>query len=98
MHDFFYGCNRKPDDFASVGFTLQLLKNHGIRAAEAGPFGWAWDLKPLEERRQIPNLIRFAVPRHMYSEEHINYTVMAITKLPVKWVSFLKLWAKIWLL
>lgn len=78
MDEFFYGCDRKPDDFASVGFTLELLKHHGIRAVEAGPFGWGWDLKSPEERKHIPNLVRFAVPRYKYSEEHINYTVAAI--------------------
>lgn len=44
MDEFFLGCNRKPDDFASVGFTLELIGDFGIRAAEAGPFGWAYDL------------------------------------------------------
>lgn len=81
MDAFFNGCDRKPDDFASVGFTLELLKDYGIRAAEAGPFGWAWDLKAPEERSKIPNLVRFAVPRHVMSEEHIKYTVAAIKEL-----------------
>lgn len=81
MEEFFIGCNRKPDDFASVGFTLELIKDYGIRAAEAGPFGWEWDKKSPEERKKIPNLVRFAVPRHVMSEEHINYTVVAIKNL-----------------
>ena len=83
MDAFFFGCNRKPEDFASVGFTLQLIKDYGIRAAEAGPFGWAYDLKKPDdpERAKIPNLVRFAVPRHVYSDEHINYTVAAIKEL-----------------
>lgn len=81
MDAFFNGCDRKPDDFASVGFTLELLKDYGIRAAEAGPFGWAWDLKAPEERTKIPNLVRFAVPRYVMSDEHIGYTVAAIKEL-----------------
>ncbi|KAI0098860.1 beta-eliminating lyase [Nemania sp. FL0031] len=81
MEDFFYGCDRKPDDFASVGFTLQLLQDYGIRAAEAGPFGWEWDRKSPEDRKKIPNLVRFAVPRNMMSDEHIDYTVAAIKEL-----------------
>ncbi|KAI3331728.1 pyridoxal phosphate-dependent transferase [Xylariaceae sp. AK1471] len=81
MDDFFYGCDRQPGDFASVGFTLELLKQYGIRAAEAGPFGWQWDKKSPEEQKKIPNLVRFAVPRHVLSEEHINYTVEAIKNL-----------------
>lgn len=81
MDHFFFGCNRKPEDFASVGFTLDLIKDYGIRAAESGPFGWAADLKAPEERVKIPNLVRFAVPRHVYSDEHIDYTVAAIRDL-----------------
>lgn len=81
MDDFFFGCNRKPEDFTSVGFTLELIKDYGIRAAEAGPFGWAYDLKTPKERVMIPNLVRFAVPRHVFSDEHINYTVAAIKEL-----------------
>ncbi|KAK4161794.1 putative Tryptophanase [Cladorrhinum sp. PSN259] len=82
MDHFFFGCNRKPEDFAAVGFTLELIKDYGIRAAEAGPFGWAADLKESpEERAKIPNLVRFAVPRHVYSNEHIDYTVAAIREL-----------------
>ncbi|KAI0878909.1 beta-eliminating lyase [Hypoxylon argillaceum] len=81
MDDFFYGCDRSPGDFAAVGFTLELLKEYGIRAAEAGPFGWQWDKKSPEEQKNIPNLVRFAVPRHVMSDEHINYTVGAIKRL-----------------
>lgn len=81
MDDFFFGCNRKRDDFAAVGFTLQLIKDYGIRAAEAGPFGWEWDNKSEEERQKIPNLVRFAVPRNAFSGEHIDYTIAAITDL-----------------
>jgi tryptophanase len=81
MDDFFLGCGRSPGDFASVGFTLELLKDYGIRAVEAGPFGWAWDLKAEEERAKIPNLVRFAVPRHVMSDDHIDYTVAAIQQL-----------------
>ncbi|KAI1275193.1 beta-eliminating lyase [Xylaria sp. FL0933] len=81
MDEFFHGCDRKPDDFASVGFTLELIKDYGIRACEAGPFGWEWDKKSPEEREDIPNLVRFAVPRHTMSDEHINYTVAAIKNL-----------------
>ncbi|KAI0146842.1 pyridoxal phosphate-dependent transferase [Xylariaceae sp. FL1272] len=81
MDDFFYGCGRSPGDFPAVGFTLELLKDYGIRAAEAGPFGWEWDKKPPELQATIPNLVRFAVPRHVLSDQHINYTVAAIKEL-----------------
>ncbi|KAI0540686.1 pyridoxal phosphate-dependent transferase [Xylaria digitata] len=81
MNEFFYGCDRQPGDFASVGFTLELLKEYDIRAAEAGPFGWQWDKQSPENREKIPNLVRFAVPRHVFSDEHINYTIAAIKQL-----------------
>ncbi|KAI1385611.1 beta-eliminating lyase [Hypoxylon trugodes] len=81
MDEFFYGCDRKLDGFASVGFTLELIKDYGIRAAEVGPFGWEWDKKSPEERKKIPNLVRFAVPRQVSSDQHIDYTVAAIKEL-----------------
>ncbi|KAI1321950.1 pyridoxal phosphate-dependent transferase [Xylariaceae sp. FL0255] len=81
MDDFFHGCDRSPGDFPALGFTLELLKDYGIRAAEAGPFGWEWDKKPPELQAKIPNLVRFAVPRHVLSDQHINYTAAAIKAL-----------------
>ncbi|KAI1735662.1 pyridoxal phosphate-dependent transferase [Xylaria scruposa] len=81
MDDFFHGCDRYPGDFPALGFTLELLKDYGIRAAEAGPFGWEWDKKPPKLQALIPNLVRFAVPRHVLSDQHISYTVAAIKEL-----------------
>ncbi|KAI1426473.1 beta-eliminating lyase [Xylaria sp. FL1777] len=81
MDRFFHGCDRELGDFPSVGFTLELLKDYGIRSFEAGPFGWEWDRKPPEERKQVPNLVRFAVPRQVFSDQHIDYTVAAIKDL-----------------
>ncbi|KAI8207493.1 hypothetical protein K4K52_002223 [Colletotrichum sp. SAR 10_76] len=65
MDGFFADCGRSYGEFASVGFTLELLKDYGIRACEAGPFGWEWDKKEsiTQDRDNIPNLVRFAVPR-----------------------------------
>ncbi|KAI0204864.1 beta-eliminating lyase [Astrocystis sublimbata] len=81
MGEFFHGCNRQLGEFPAVGFTLELLKEYGIRAFEAGPFAWEWDQKSVEEREKIPNLVRFAVPRHVFSDAHIDYTVAAIKAL-----------------
>jgi len=81
MDAFFRYCDRSPGDFASVGFVLELLEKYGIRAAEAGPFGWEWDKKSPAEQTKIPNLVRLAVPRYVLSEEHITYTVAAIVDL-----------------
>ncbi|KAK2026555.1 beta-eliminating lyase [Colletotrichum zoysiae] len=83
MNGFFAGCGRSYGEFASVGFTLELLKDYGIRACEAGPFGWEWDKKGAiaQDRGSIPNLVRFAVPRYVMSDRHIEYTVAAISEL-----------------
>lgn len=81
MDQFFFDCNRRPDDFPAVGFTLELIRKYGIRAFESGPFAWEWDLKSPEEREGIPNFVRFALPRNVLSEQHISYTVAAIKEL-----------------
>ncbi|WYZ43955.1 hypothetical protein EsH8_VII_000391 [Colletotrichum jinshuiense] len=83
MDGFFAGCGRSYGEFASVGFTLELLKDYGIRACEAGPFGWEWDKKGAiaQDRDSIPNLVRFAVPRYVMSDRHIEYTIAAISQL-----------------
>ncbi|KAK2039326.1 hypothetical protein LZ31DRAFT_606597 [Colletotrichum somersetense] len=83
MNGFFAGCGRSYGEFASVGFTLELLKDYGIRECEAGPFGWEWDKKGAiaQDRGSIPNLVRFAVPRYVMSDSHIEYTVAAISAL-----------------
>lgn len=81
MEAFFHGCDRAPEDFASIGFTLELIRSFGIRAIESGPLAWEADKKSPEERAKIPNLVRFAVPRHVLSDGHINYAVAAIKQL-----------------
>ncbi|MCK4281301.1 MAG: tryptophanase, partial [Candidatus Lokiarchaeota archaeon] len=81
MEKFFQGTNMKIDDFGGVGFTIELLKHYGIRACELGPFAFEWDKKPPEQRKDIFNLVRFAVPRNVYNESHIAYAVAAITEL-----------------
>ncbi|PHH90252.1 hypothetical protein CDD83_4160 [Cordyceps sp. RAO-2017] len=83
MDRFFEGCGRSYAEFAALGFTLELLREYGIRAMEAGPYGWEWD-KPgqtAQHKDSIPNLVRFAVPRNIMTDQHIDYTVQAIAKL-----------------
>ena len=81
MDRFFEGSDMKIDDFGGVGFTIELLRNYGIRACELGPFAFEWDQKNEEQRKGILNLVRFAIPRNAYSREHIDYTVAAVTEL-----------------
>ncbi|UCD02534.1 MAG: tryptophanase [Promethearchaeota archaeon] len=81
MDKFFEGTNMKIDDFGGVGFTIELLRHYGIRACELGPFAFEWDKKAPDQRKSILNLVRFAVPRNVYSTSHIDYTVAAIKEL-----------------
>jgi len=81
MNKFFEGTDMRLDDFGGVGFTIELLRHYGIRACELGPFAFEWDKKSREQRKGILNLVRFAVPRNVYSTAHIDYAVAAITEL-----------------
>ena len=81
MDKFFEGTEKTLEDFGGVGFTIELLKNYGIRAAELGPFAFERDKKSSAQRKGILNLVRFAVPRNVYGPSHINYTVAAIIEL-----------------
>ncbi|MFX1314767.1 MAG: tryptophanase [Promethearchaeota archaeon] len=81
MNRFFDGTEMKLDDFGGVGFTIELLRNYGIRACELGPFAFEWDKKTPEQRKGILNLVRFAIPRNVYGANHIDYAVAAITEL-----------------
>jgi tryptophanase len=81
MDKFFEGTDMILDDFGGVGFTIELLKNYGIWAAELGPFAFERDKKTPEQKEGVLNLVRFAVPRNVYGPSHINYAVAAITEL-----------------
>ena len=81
MDKFFKETDMKIDDFGGVGFTIELLRHYGIRAVELGPFAFEWDKKTPAQRKGILNLVRFAMPRNVYSTAHIDYTVAAITEL-----------------
>jgi tryptophanase len=78
---FLEGTGMRTKDFGGVGLTLELIRHYGIRGCELGPFAFEWDTKTPEEREGILNLVRFAVPRNVYSKEHIDYTVAAISEL-----------------
>jgi tryptophanase len=84
MGRFFDGMDMKTGDFGGVGFVIELLRHYGIRACELGPFAFEWDMKSEEARKGILNLVRFAIPRNAYNEEHIDYTVAAVEELHEK--------------
>ena len=81
MDKFFEDSDTKPDDFRGVGFTIELIRHYGIRAAELGPFAFEWDKKSPDQRKGVLNLVRFAVPRNVYGPSHIDYAVAAIIEL-----------------
>jgi tryptophanase len=81
INKFFEGTDMRIDDFGGVGFTIELLRHYGIRSVELGPFAFEWDKKTPEQRKGILNLVRFAMPRNVYSASHIDYAVAAITEL-----------------
>ncbi|CAI6043582.1 unnamed protein product [Clonostachys chloroleuca] len=81
IKEFFTRYNRDPELFSSVGFTIKLIKDYSIRAIKSGPFAWEFNKKTPEERAKIPDLVRFAVPHNVLSDEHINYAVTAIKAL-----------------
>ena len=81
MERFFEGTKMKMRDLGGVGLTLEMIRHYGIRACELGPFAFEWDMRTPEERKGILNYVRLAVPRNVYSVEHLDYTVAAVTEL-----------------
>jgi tryptophanase len=81
MNRFFRSTPNRMDDFRGIGLIIELIRRYGIRASEVGPFACEWDLKSDQQRQGILNLVRFAIPRNLYSTEHIDYAVAAITEL-----------------
>ena len=53
MEKFFEGMDSKIEDFKGVGFTIELLRRYGIRAAELGPFAFEYDKKTPEQRKGV---------------------------------------------
>jgi tryptophanase len=81
MDRFFHSTPNLMGDFRGIGMIMELIRLYGIRASEVGPFACEWDLKTEQQRHGILNLVRFAIPRNLYSKEHIDYAVAAITEL-----------------
>ncbi len=82
MDEFFRDVpDMKMEDFGGVGLTIELIRHYGIRAVELGPFAFELDKKSKEDQEGVLNLVRFAIPRNAYSQNHIDYTVDAIVEL-----------------
>ena len=80
MTQFFDG-KRSHDKFAGQAFSLELIRRYGIRAAELGDFSMEYDLKTPEQQEEICNVVRFAVNRSMYTQEHMDYVIAAVKAL-----------------
>ncbi|MFN8465697.1 MAG: tryptophanase [Caldilineaceae bacterium] len=81
MNHFFRATTNGMGDFRGLGLIIELIRRYGIRASEVGPYSFEWDQKSEEQRRGILNLVRFAIPRNLYGNEHIDYAVAALIEL-----------------
>ncbi len=79
--DAFFDAKRAPEKFAGQGFSLELIRRYGIRAAELGDFSMEYDLKTPEQQAEICNVVRFAVNRSQLSREHLDYVIAAVKAL-----------------
>lgn len=79
--DAFFDGKRAPEKFAGQGFSLELIRRYGIRAAELGDFSMEYDLKTPEQQAEICNVVRFAVNRSQLSREHLDYVIAAVKAL-----------------
>jgi len=68
-------------EFPGWSLSLMLYELYGIRAVELGSVMFAhkredgtWDFPPLD-------LVRLALPRRVYSQEHLNYIIESIGEL-----------------
>ena len=78
MDHFFTNEAMQKGDFPGVGLCIELIRRYGIRGCELGPFAFEWDQKTPQQRLSILNLVRFALPRNGYGQEHIDYAVAAL--------------------
>ena len=80
MTEFFDG-KREHEKFAGQGFSIELIRRYGIRTAELGDYSMEYDLKTPEQQEEVCNVVRFAVNRSMFSQEHMDYVIAAVKAL-----------------
>ncbi len=80
MDEFFDG-KRGHDTFAGEGFSLELIRRYGIRVSELGDYSMERDLKTPEQQAELCNVVRFAINRSQYSQEHLDYVIAAVKAL-----------------
>ncbi len=80
MTEFFDG-KRGHDTFAGQGFSIELIRRYGIRTSELGDYSMEYDLKTPEQQEELCNVVRFAVNRSQFSQEHLDYVIAAVKEL-----------------
>ena len=79
--DKFFDGKRGHDSFAGQGFSIELIRRYGIRVSELGDYSMEYDLKTPEQQAEVANVVRFAINRSMFSKEHLDYVIAAVTEL-----------------
>lgn len=79
--DAFFDGKRGHESFAGEGFSLELIRRYGIRVSELGDYSMEYDLKTLEQQAEVCNVVRFAINRSVYSQEHLDYVIAAVKAL-----------------
>lgn len=79
--DKFFDYKRGHDTFAGQGFSIELIRRYGIRVSELGDYSMEYDLKTPEQQKEVCNVVRFALNRSQWSQEHLDYIIAAVTEL-----------------
>lgn len=79
--DAFFDGKRGHESFAGEGFSLELIRRYGIRVSELGDYSMEYDLKTPEQQAEVCNVVRFAINRSVYSQEHLDYVIAAVKAL-----------------
>ena len=79
--DEFFDHKRGHETFAGQGFSLELIRRYGIRTSELGDYSMEYDLKTPEQQAEVCNVVRFAINRSVYSQEHLDYVIAAVKAL-----------------
>ncbi len=72
---------RAPESFAGQGFSIELIRRYGIRTAELVTIPWSTTSKPRSRRREVCNVVRFAINRSQLTQEHMDYVIAAVKAL-----------------
>ena len=77
----FFDNKRGHETFAGQGFSIELIRRYGIRTSELGDYSMEYDLKTPEQQEELCNVVRFAVNRSMFNQEHMDYVIEAVKAL-----------------